>query len=111
MAEQLVLTMGIEQLDYMRWAARTAEAGLQTRIVELMDRVFRGQKASASNWPIQAVLERYLDSEDKVIAIMAAQSVALRSGVCLNKLSEDTRDTVLSLIKLSEQMHWSKLTN
>jgi hypothetical protein len=107
MAEQLLLVMGQAQLTYMRWAARSARQPLQSRIVDMVARVVRGDSTDRDEWPTPAECCRLLHDDDEVIAVMAAQYLALYhklDGPLY--LSQRQRAHLDRVLRLARNMVW-----
>jgi WD40 repeat protein len=82
MAEQLLFWMGLKELCYLRWAARTAESHqLAERIREITKQIVRGQRATIHRWPSVAECVSHLTNADEIIRIMAAQMLRMRSTI------------------------------
>ena len=106
MAEQLLLAMGVGELDYMRWAATQSDQRLRRRIGEVMETIVGGAKARISRWPSTHLLTRYLNHPDEVTRIMAAQMVSLGRRARSDILPPHTRRQIVSLLKRSRALHW-----
>jgi len=78
MAETVVVAMGLRQLPYLRWAAREAPAPLRSRIDELVGELRGGRQLTPDDLTDPGCAP-YLTSRNPVIAMMAAQVLALRA--------------------------------
>ncbi|WP_300455061.1 WD40 repeat domain-containing protein [Accumulibacter sp.] len=77
MAEQLLLAMGAGQFGYLDWAIRQADSTLANRIRQLKRSIACGVQPERGQWPTSGPCIARLDDEDEVVAIMAAQMIAL----------------------------------
>jgi len=98
MAEEILLIMGEREFDYMTWAARQAEPMLQTRIVQIMDKIRNGIKPDPDRWPSFTDCVIRLEHSDKVIALMAAQILRqkeVKQGLALDRSLAQKVDQLL----------------
>jgi hypothetical protein len=104
MAEELLLVMGAEEFGYMIWAAGRAGPGLRSRIGELMSAIRTGATTNPARWPGVAECARYLDDEDEVVAIMAAQLIDAQA--CGDAQDEGDRPKVDRLLASAAATPW-----
>ncbi|MFE1098322.1 hypothetical protein [Streptomyces smyrnaeus] len=78
MAETVVVAMGTRELPYLRWAAQEAPGALRTRIEALIEELRAGRRLTPADLADPGC-EPYLTSGNPVIAMMAAQVLALRA--------------------------------
>ena len=108
MAEQLLLTMGRNEFEYMRWAASHSLPRLRRRINVAIDNIDNGAQPALSRWPALSILTKYLDHHDEVVAIMAAQMCTLVSAARRTPLAEETHGQVQVLLRRSYELYWRK---
>ncbi|MET9863066.1 hypothetical protein ABZY93_27950 [Streptomyces smyrnaeus] len=78
MAETVIVAMGTRELPYLRWAAQEAPGALRTRIEALIEELHAGRSLTPADLADPGC-EPYLASGNPVIAMMAAQVLALRA--------------------------------
>ena len=108
MAEQLLLIMGRREFGYMQWAAEQSEPHLRGRIRRQMTAIRNGAQPDRATWPTLLELEQFLDSQDEVVAIMAAQmcvQVARATGCTMTRGLVRRVD---ALLDRSEELAWPR---
>jgi hypothetical protein len=98
MAEELLLVMGEQEFDYMRWAADRAEPLLRDRIHHVMHAIRGGAIPNPNRWPAFEQCVARLDDRDEVIALIAAQLLRLEQfdqGFRLNRVVEERVEQLL----------------
>jgi hypothetical protein len=78
MAETVLVAMGTRQLPYLRWAAGEARPPLRRRIEGLIGELCAGRRLEPGDLDDPGC-ERYVNSGDPVVALMAAQFLSLRA--------------------------------
>ncbi|MEV5576167.1 hypothetical protein AB0L06_39565 [Spirillospora sp. NPDC052269] len=78
MAETVIVAMGPAELAYLRWAADEADEPLRARIGELIAEVEGGRVLQPGDLSCFECAP-YADSDDPVVALMAAQVLMLRA--------------------------------
>lgn len=73
LARQVLLVMGPREIPYMRWAAQESAPKLRDEINRVIEELEAGATYSPAQWPGHAQLLEYLDHNDDVTALMAAQ--------------------------------------
>jgi WD40 repeat protein len=107
MAEELVLHMGVSEIEYIRWAEEGAATDeLRQAVIDLRGRVEAGEAASPHRWPSPDACARLLDDDDEVVALMAAQMLQLHR--CRRRVALDagTARVVSARLARAPDMHW-----
>ncbi|MFN0216592.1 MAG: WD40 repeat domain-containing protein [Saprospiraceae bacterium] len=109
MAEEILLLMGKKELSYMQWAATdTLNPVLQKRLYEMINLVKKGTPPNPERWLSITQYEPYLNHEDTVVTIMAAQMIQqqiLRQQV---SFSAPLMKRVNEILRKADGMHWLK---
>lgn len=109
MAEEILLLMGKKELGYMQWAAKGAETpALKECIHGMMNAIKKGARPHPERWPSMPQCLSYLDNEDPVVGIMAAQMIqqlAQRQRIVLPAWLLEKSN---ALFRKADEMHWLK---
>ncbi len=106
MAEQILLIMGPEEQDYMNWAANDADDKLKDAIFSLLKRLEKGESWNGANWPSVEACCDYLNHEDEVVSLMAAQMLSQWDVNDCSNLEAPTKQKMQSLLARAPSMHW-----
>ncbi len=106
LAEALVTAMGPDAVPYLRWAERQGADAERERIVALRRRLQAGESVESSPWPSARICRRLLQHGDEVVAVMAAQMLALRRDKLGEALSPETSAGVESLLAAARARAW-----
>ena len=106
MAEQILLIMGPEEQDYMNWAANDADDKLKDAIIDLTKRIKEGESWNGKNWPSVKACCDYLNHEDEVISLMAAQMLSQWDVNDCANLDPSTEQKMQKLLARAPSMHW-----
>jgi len=98
MGEHLLTVMGRNEFEYMRWAADSSPQARRHRIHRAMARIDAG--GSPSDLDVVDVLP-YLEHRDPVVAVMAAQTLAL-------EVSTATSPAIAPLLAAAHAMSWRR---
>lgn len=104
MAEITVLAMGLRELPYLRWAAARADAPLRARIEELIADLRGGRRLELDNLADPGCAP-YLTSRDPIIAMMAAQVLALRALSLGTGLTGPTAERAAEAMTAGRALH------
>ena len=106
MAEEILLLMGKQEFEYMNWAADNAESLLKQAIHTVMNKIKNGAKFNLARLPSFDDCVTRLDSDDEVIAIMAAQTLTQKQIQQGLELDEGLQIKVNKLLSQAMQNPW-----
>lgn len=106
LAREILLFMGIKEIEYINWAADNSKAELRTVITTLIEKIKRGVKPSYQHWPAVTKCKQYLQHSDEVISIMAAQMINMQCSLNRQEISQELHQKVMSLLIRSKEMNW-----
>lgn len=108
LSREILLFMGLSDLDYMQWAANRSIPRLKSAIKSIIQEIKKGVKPDPLHWPSILDCKKYLNHQDEVIAVMAAQMINMHCMVGGQTISNDLRLSVDKLLMRSEELHWKK---
>lgn len=108
LSREILLFMGTREIEYMNWAATNSESRLRTAITSVIREIKSGIEPDYQNWPAIKVCQQYLQHDDEVVSVMAAQMINLLHNIRRLPVSQEICQRVESLLVKSEQMHWKK---
>lgn len=108
LSKQILLFMGINELEYMNWASNNSKNKLKSTIQSLIKDINEGIGPDPQNWPTISECQKYLLHHDEVVSIMAAQMINLQCNLGKQMITQGLQQKVESLLIKSEKMHWKK---
>lgn len=103
LARQVLLAMGLREIEYLRWASAGATPRLREALAGVIEAMRRGAGPEQDGWPSPTHCGRLLDAADPVVRILAAQGIALQ-GVAVDAR---TRARVVDRLRESERRRWN----
>jgi hypothetical protein len=107
MAEVVLLAMGSSELAYLRWAAGKVLGALKSRIDGFAEAIEAGQQLDPAD--LSSVARQcgpYLDAEDPVTALMAAQIFCLWTLRGGPGIGADLADRVATALDRGRALRW-----
>jgi hypothetical protein len=106
MAEEIVLVMGATEMEYLSWAAESAQPKLRERILSMIDGIRDGAAPDPTRWPSIAACAARLDDGDPVVSLMAAQMLELHRTCRGADLEDALRVRVRERVAEGQTMRW-----
>lgn len=106
LSREILLFMGVKEIEYMNWAAKNSKLRLRTVITSLINEVMENVKPNYQNWPAVAACKPYLNHDDDVVSVMAAQMIDLQLRFNKQVIPQGFYRKVELLLAKSKEMDW-----